>query len=176
MGSGMLAAAILGRLWLGIGAALVSGATIVLTASVVALQVVMHPVLAAGALLIASLSFAARGVLFKTSSGVKGWWIALGVVAGEAAILATAWAEPGAIPQWLLVLLPAQWAALAIEASITGEGVRVAFAALIALGGTAAATLVVVKLWPRRWTYAIMFTTWLALSALVWSAGFGAAG
>lgn len=83
-------------------------------------------------------------------------------------MLLTAAARPEALPDWLLELLPAQWASTAIEASLTGAEEEAARACLIALGGTAAATLLVVWLWPRRWTYLIMFTAWLGLSALVW--------
>jgi hypothetical protein len=67
-----------------------------------------------------------------------------------------------------LVLLPAQWASTAIQTALTGTGTRAAASALLALAGTAAATLLVARLWPRRWPYLVMFTTWLALSALVW--------
>ena len=176
MGMGMIASAAAGRFWTGFALALICGAVLVL-----ALQALGSPGLSSIAatgfvFCIASLSFAARGALFAKSGGGRGWWIALAVVAGEAAIIATAWAEPGAIPQWLLVLLPAQWASIAIEASITGMGWQVAGAALVALGGTAAATMLVAKLWPARWTYSVMFTAWLALSALVWWSGFGGLG
>jgi hypothetical protein len=119
-------------------------------------------------MIIASFSFAARGKLFARSAGNRGWWIAVFVVAGEAAILITAATKPGALPAWLLVLLPAQWASTAIQTALTGTGTRAAAAPLIALAGTAAATLLVARLWPRRWPYLIMFSTWLALSALVW--------
>jgi hypothetical protein len=99
---------------------------------------------------------------------MRGWWIAVFVVAGEAAILLTASAMPGALPDWLLVLLPAQWASTAIQTALSGTGTRAASSALIALAGTAAATLLVARLWPRRWPYLVMFTAWLGLSALVW--------
>ena len=120
------------------------------------------------AILAASISFAARGALFARSGGNKGWWIAVFVVAGEAAIVLTALAEPGALPAWLLALLPAQWASIALQSALAGAVFGAAWAPLVALLGTAAATLVVVHQWPRKWTYAIMFTTWLALSALVY--------
>ncbi|QDH35237.1 hypothetical protein E2E27_13455 [Porphyrobacter sp. YT40] len=94
--------------------------------------------------------------------------IAVFVVAGEAAILATAAARPEALPEWLLALLPAQWASMAIAGAWTGMGAGLAGAALVALAGTAAATLLVARLWPRRWPYLVMFTAWLALSALVY--------
>jgi hypothetical protein len=75
---------------------------------------------------------------------------------------------PGALPGWLLALLPAQWASMAIRSALIGPGTPAAIAALFALGGTAAATLLVARLWPKRWPYLIMFTTWLGFSALVW--------
>ncbi|MCG6121023.1 MAG: hypothetical protein MEP44_10300, partial [Blastomonas sp.] len=102
------------------------------------------------------------------SASDRGWWIAVFVVGGEAAMLVTAYALPGALPDWLLVLLPAQWASVAIQTALTGTGARAASSALIALAGTAAATLLVARLWPHRWPYLLMFTAWLALSALVW--------
>lgn len=116
----------------------------------------------------ASISFAARGALFARSAGMWGPWVALFVVSGEVAILATALALPEALPAWLLALLPAQWASTAIDTALAQGGALAALAPLIALVGTAGATLLVRVLLPRRWPYAIMFTTWLACSALVW--------
>jgi hypothetical protein len=85
------------------------------------------------------------------------------VVGGEAATLLTAaW-----LPTWLLVLLPAQWASTAIQSSITGSGMPDAASVLLALAGTASTTLLVARLLPRRWPYALMLTVWLALSAFV---------
>jgi hypothetical protein len=55
-------------------------------------------------------------------------------------------------------------------AALGGGGTLAAGAPLLALAGTAAATLMVARLWPARWPYLVMFTTWLALSALVWHA------
>ena len=173
MGMGMIASAITGRFSTGFALAIGAGAVLSVFVAVLGALPSQNNLALGIAFIIASISFAARGALFAKSGGARGWWIALAVVAGEAAIIATAWAEPGAIPQWLLVLLPAQWASIAIEASITGAGWQVAGAALIALGGTAAATMLVAKLWPARWTYSVIFTTWLALSALVWWSGFG---
>ena len=100
-----------------------------------------------------------------------GRFAGLTVVCGEAAMLATAAARPGALPEWLLVLLPAQWASSAIEAALNGG--RLASAELIALAGTAAATVLVTRLLPRRWPYLIMFSVWLGLSALVWLSAAG---
>ena len=168
MATGMIAASISGRLWVGLVLALLGGAGLVLLAASLGMPALANPVGIGLAMIIAGFSFAARGALFATSSGEKGWWIAVGVVAGEAAIVATAAAEPGALPDWLLVLLPAQWASLAIGAALNGVLSPVAIASLGALSGTAAATLMVRQLWPRRWTYIVMFTTWLGLSALVY--------
>lgn len=55
-----------------------------------------------------------------------------------------------------------------MQTALTGTGTRAASSALLALAGTAAATLLVAWLWPQRWPYLIMFTAWLGLSALVW--------
>lgn len=168
MGSGMIAAAAVGRLWIGIGVALVVGTGLVLLARILGMAPLPHPVSTAFAFLIASFSFAARGALFARSTGARGWWIALFVVAGEAAMLVTAATLPGRLPDWLLVLLPAQWASMAIQTALTGTGTRAAASALFALAGTGAVTLLVARLWPRRWPYALMFSAWLGLSALVW--------
>jgi len=168
MGMGMIAAAAAGRLWVGVVLALVTGFGLILFARALGMSALPHPLSIGFAVVIASISFAARGALFARSAREKGWWIAAAVVAGEAAILATALAMPGALPKWLLVLLPAQWASTAIQTAMVGTGTRAAGSALLALAGTAAATLLVARLWPRRWPYLIMFTTWLGLSALVW--------
>jgi len=168
MGAGMIAAAAAGRFVLGVAAALLGGAGLVMLARGLGMPAFHSPALAFAAALIASVSFAARGSLFARSGGTRGWWIALAVVAGEAAVLLTAAAMPGAWPVWVLALLPAQWTTLAMQAGLTGSFASVAPAALLALGGTAAATMLVARLWPRRWPYLIMFITWLALSALVW--------
>ena len=168
MGAGMIAGAIAGRLWVGVALALLAGAGLVLLARGLEMPVLTSPQETALALVIASLSFAARGALFARSAGARGWWIALGVVGGEAAMVATAAAQPGALPGWLLALLPAQWATTAIQTALAGSGTLAAAPVLIALGGTAASTLLVAALWPRRWPYAIMFSAWLALSALVY--------
>jgi hypothetical protein len=168
MGAGMIAAAADGRLWIGVLVALLSGAGLMLLARALGMSALTDPVSALAALTIASISFAARGALFARSASAKGWWIAVAVVAGEAAVVLTALADPSALPSWLLALLPAQWATLAIRAALTGTGAHVASAALLALAGTAAATLLVAWLWPRRWPYLVMFTTWIGLSALVW--------
>jgi len=168
MAVGMIAAAIAGRLWVGVLLALLTGAGLMLLARALGMPPLPHPFSTGLAMVIASASFAARGALFARSAGEKGWWIALFVVAGEAAMLLIASALPGALPDWLLVLLPAQWASMAIQTALTGPGTYAASSALVALAGTAAVTLLVVRLWPRRWPYLLMFTAWLALSALVW--------
>lgn len=168
MGMGMIASAAAGRLWIGAGLALLTGAGLIVFARALGMLPLEHPLSAGLAIAIASISFAARGALFARSALDKGWLIAVAVVAGEAAMLFTASAMPGVLPKWLLVLLPAQWASTAIQAGLTGAGTFAAGAALLALAGTAAATLLVARLWPRRWPYLIMFTAWLGLSALVW--------
>lgn len=170
MAAGMTAAAAAGRFAVGVGIALLAGAALVFLARVFGLPNLHAPAAAVLATIIASVSFAARGALFARSAGGRGWWIALAVVGGEAAVLLTAAAMPGAWPGWVLALLPAQWATFALQAALTGAGAQVAGAALSALGATAAATLLVARLWPRRWPYLIMFTTWLGCSAFVWRA------
>ena len=167
MAVGMIGAAAAGRLWTGIALALVTGGGLVLLARLLGMPALSHPVAAGLGMVIASLSFAARGALFARSAADKGWWIAVFVVAGEAAMLSVASAMPGALPHWLLSLLPAQWASAVIGTALAGEGALAAGSELLALAGTAAATLLVARLWPHRWPYLVMFTTWLCLSALV---------
>jgi hypothetical protein len=169
MGAGMIAAAASGRLAVGVLVALVNAGCLVLLALALGVPAFHDPPAAAFAAIIASVSFAARGSLFARSAAPRGWWVALAVVAGEAAVLVTALAMPNAWPGWVLALLPAQWATIALEAALSGTRGEVPSAALIALAGTAAATMFVTRLWPRRWTYLVMFTTWLSLSALVWT-------
>lgn len=172
MGVGMIAAAAAGRLWIGVLLALLTGAGLLWAARALGMPSLPHPFSAGMAVVIASFSFAARGALFARAASDaafnKGWLIAVFVVGGEAAMLFTASALPGALPDWLLVLLPAQWASVAIQTALTGTGTRAAGSALVALAGTAAATLLVARLLPSRWPYLIMFTAWLGLSALVW--------
>lgn len=168
MGIGMIAAATAGRLWIGVALALIGGVGLIQLARALGMPALPHPFSTGLAVVIAGISFAARGTLFARAMAEKGWLLALFVVAGEAAILITAAALPGALPAWLLTLLPAQWASTAIQTALTGTGTRAASSALFALGGTAATTLLVAFLWPRRWPYALMFTAWLGLSALVW--------
>lgn len=169
MGVGMIGAAAAGRLWIGVLLALLTGAGLILFARMLGLPALPHPFSTGLAMLIASMSFAARGTLFACASSSRGWWIALSVVAGEAATVLIVFALPGLLPNWLLVLLPAQWASAAIQIALTGTGTRAASSVLIALAGTAATTLLVVLLWPRRWPYLLMFTAWLSFSSLVWN-------
>lgn len=168
MGAAMIGSAAAGRLWIGIFLALLSGAILFMLARALDMPPLMHPFSTGLAVIIASISFAARGTLFARSASDKGWLIAVSVVAGEAAVLVTALALPNALPDWLLVLLPAQWASVAIQTALTGTGTCAASSALFALAGTAAATLLVAWLWPRRWPYLLMFAAWLGFSALVW--------
>ncbi len=167
MGTGMIGGAADGRFRFGALLALLTGASLLLLARVMGAAPLRDPLWIGFALAAASISFAARGALFARSAASKGWWIAGFVVAGEAAILATASARPGTLPEWLLSLLPAQWASMAIMGGMTATGSEAAAAAIFALAGTAAATLLVARLWPRRWPYLVMFSAWLALSALV---------
>lgn len=168
MAAAMIAAAVSGRMRSGLLMAGLGTAGLIVLAGIAGLSPPAHPLWALVAVSVASVSFAARGVLFARSSGRKGWLIAVFVVAGEAAVLLTSTARPGLLPDWLLALLPAQWANIAIRTAMAGTSPGIAIAALLALGGTAAATLLVARLWPRRWPYLVIFTTWLALSALVW--------
>lgn len=168
MGAGMIAGAAAGRIEAGVGLALLCGTGLLLFGQSQGLPYPLHPLATGLAVTVASISFAARGALFARSAGDKGWWIAAAVIAGEAAVVFTALARPDALPGWLLALLPAQWASAAIQSALNGPGYNAVIWELIALTGTAAATMLVAALWPRRWPYIIMFTTWIALSALVW--------
>ncbi|MBD2841134.1 hypothetical protein IB285_02560 [Erythrobacter sp. KMU-140] len=168
MGTGMIAAAAAGRFATGVWLGLAVGIGLLLLAEALGQPLLPYMPALGLAVLAATISFAARGALFAKSMGGKGWLMALFVVAGEAAIVLTALAMPGALPEWLLALLPAQWASLAIQTGFAEAGMFGAWAALLALGGTAAATLFVARLWPSRWPYLVMFTTWLGLSALVY--------
>jgi hypothetical protein len=163
MGMGMIAAATAARFRVGVALALLTGAGLIALAQLRGMSALPHPMSTGLALLIASVSFAARGTLFTRAHPHHGWIIAVLVVGGEAATLLTA----SRLPAWLLVLLPAQWASAAIQTSITGSGTRAAASVLVALAGTATTTLLVARLLPRRWPYALMFTVWLALSAVV---------
>jgi hypothetical protein len=167
MGAGMIGAAAAGRLAAGIILAMASGAGLLMLGLATGMAAPSEPAALGLAAILASLSFAARGALFARSAAPRGWWVAVAVVAGEAAMLATAAAMPGTVPDWLLALLPAQWASAALRTALGGAGTLAASSELLALAGTAGATLLVARLWPRRWPYLVMFTAWLALSALV---------
>ena len=167
MGCGMIAAATSGRLWVGVGLAMLAGTGVLVLMQTLGMAL-PAPAAFGIALAIASFSFASRGALFARSGGDKGWLIALAVVSGEAAMLFTAAAAPGAVPLWLLALLPARWASTAIGAALSGASAGAALWELLALGATAAATLLVAGRWPSRWPYLVMFGTWLAASSLVW--------
>ena len=168
MAAGMISAAVRRRFSTGLGFGVLSGALLVALAAFTHARSLSDMIWIGAAIFVASVSFAARGALFARSASDKGWWIGLAVVAGEGALLATAAASPGAIPDWLLVLLPAQWAAIALGHGFDGGNIRAGIAALCALGGTAGATMIVARLWPSRWPYLVMFSTWIGLSALVW--------
>lgn len=94
MGVGMIAAAAAGRLWIGVVLALVTAAGLIAYAQALGIPSVNHPLSTGLVVIVASLSFAARGSLFARSASDKGWLIAVCVVAGEAAILLTASALP----------------------------------------------------------------------------------
>jgi hypothetical protein len=49
-----------------------------------------------------------------------------------------------------------------------GKSVQAGAAASAPAAAASAVTLLVARLWPRRWPYGLMFTAWLGLSALVW--------
>ena len=164
MGVAMIAAATSGRWWIGAVLALLVGVGLIQLARALGMPPLPHPLSMGLAMIVASISFAARGTLFSCASPRNGWLLSLFVVAGEAAMLVAALY----LPAWLLVLLPAQWASTAIQTALTGTGTRAASSVLLALGGTAATTLLVARLWPRRWPYVLMFSAWLGLSALVW--------
>lgn len=169
MGVGIIVAAAAGHFWIGVLLALLNAACLTMLALALGMPPPLHPLSAGLAILIASISFAARGALFARSLSDKGWLMAVFVVAGEAAVLLIAFAMPGALPDWFLVLLPAQWASVAIQTALTGAGALAAISALIALAGTAATTLLAARLYPRPWPYLLMFTAWLSLSALVYT-------
>lgn len=164
MAVAMIAAATAGRWWIGVLLALLAGMGLIQLARTLGMPPLIDPFSTGLAMIIASISFAARGTLFSRAIPRNGWLMALFVVTGEAAMLFSA----SYLPAWLLVLLPAQWASTVIQTALTSTGIGAASSALLALGGTAATTLLVVQLWPRRWPYLLMFTAWLGLSALVW--------
>jgi hypothetical protein len=95
------------------------------------MPVLPHPFSTGFAILIASGSFAARGALFAKTLSHRGWLMALFVVAGEASVLLIASTLPGALPDWFLALLPAQWASIAIQTALTGTGTVAAMPVLI---------------------------------------------
>lgn len=169
MGAGMIGGAITGRFGVGVVLGCLTGFGLLVLAHGLAALGLPSLLMFAPLVLFASISFAARGALFARSGGGRGWWIALFVVVGEAAIIVTAAVSPGALPDWLLALLPAQWASMEGQAVLaSGSGLRLISSPLTALVATAAATLFVVSQWPRKWTYVVMFSTWLVASALVY--------
>ena len=168
MGVGIIAAATAGRFWVGVLLGLLSAACLVGLAIAMGMPAPSHVATMVFAMVVASFSFAARGALFSKTMTAKGWLMALFVVAGEASVLLIVATLPGLLPDWFLALLPAQWASIAIQAAISGAGAAAAATVLIALGGTAATTLLAARFWMRPWPYPLMFTTWLGLSALVY--------
>ncbi len=168
MGVGILAAANTGQFRSGVTLALLNVVCLTLLALALGLPAPPQPLATAFVMIIASGSFAARGALFAKTLARRAWLMGLFVVAGEASVLLIAALLPDALPTWFLALLPAQWASVAIQTTLTGAGQFSAAAALIALGGTAMSTMVAAKLWYRPWPYPLMFTTWLGLSTLVY--------
>ncbi|MEM6641077.1 MAG: hypothetical protein AAF610_14380 [Pseudomonadota bacterium] len=168
MGVGILAAAATGRFWVGVRLALLNAGGLLVLAMTLGMAKPAHVVAAGAAMVVAGISFAARGALFTKTLSERAWLMALFVVAGEGSVLLIAAVFPGALPDWFLALLPAQWASMAILSAVTGAGVWVAAPPLIALAGTAATTLHAAKLRLRRWPYLLMFTVWLGLSSLVY--------
>lgn len=168
MGVGIIAAATAGRFGLAVVLALMNVAFLLLLALALGMPVLTHPLSTALAMVIASVSFSARGALFSVTLAQRGWLMALFVVAGEASVLFIASVFPGTLPDWFLALLPAQWASIAINVSLTATDMSAALPVLIALAGTAATTLLAARFFLRRWPYPLMFTAWLGLSALVY--------
>ncbi|MEM9172979.1 MAG: hypothetical protein AAGA84_09765 [Pseudomonadota bacterium] len=168
MGVGILAAAIVGRFWVGVLLALINVACLVALALALDMPALPTPIATALVMIIASGSFAARGALFTKTLSSKAWLMGLFVVAGEASVLLIAALFPGVLPNWFLALLPAQWASVAIQTTVTGTAPFAAVPAVIALAGTASTTLLAARLWFRSWPYALMFNAWLGLSALVY--------
>ncbi|MFK7956397.1 MAG: hypothetical protein AB8B96_09900 [Lysobacterales bacterium] len=168
MGVGIIAAATAGRFWTGVLLALLNVACLIVLALALGMAALPHLLSFVLAMVIASASFAARGALFAKTMSYRGWLMALFVVAGEGSVLLIASVFPGALPDWFLALLPAQWASIAIQTALTGTGTYAAMPVLIALAGTAATTLLAARLWLHRWPYLLMFTAWLSLSAVVY--------
>ena len=168
MGVGIIAAASAGYFWIGVLLALLNAACLIVFTLALGMPALPHPFSTGLAMVIASLSFVARGALFAKTMSRRGWLMALFVVAGEGSVLLIVSTLPGVLPNWFLALLPAQWASIAIQTSLTGTGTLAATPVLVALAGTAATTLLAARLWLRRWPYLLMFTAWLSLSALVY--------
>lgn len=168
MGVGILTTANTGQFRSGVVLALLNIACLTLLALALGIPAPPQPFATAFVMVIASGSFAARGALFCKTLARRAWLMGLFVVAGEASVLLIAALLPDALPTWFLALLPAQWASVAIQTTLTGASQFSAVAALIALGGTAMTAMVAARLWYRPWPYPLMFTTWLGLSALVY--------
>lgn len=168
MGVGIIGAAAVGQFRMGVLLALTNAICLLALAITLGLPGLPHLLPVSGVMVIASLSFAARGALFTKTMKHKAWLMALFVVLGEASVLLIAAVFPGVLPGWFLALLPAQWANIAIQTALAGNGMLPAASALLALAGTAATTLLAARFWFRPWPYPLMFTTWLALSAVVY--------
>jgi hypothetical protein len=173
MGAAVFAAALTARFWIGFLLALLVGLGLIQFARALGMPPLPHPFSTGLAVIIASACFAALGAMigrFASTRGMsgKGRSIALWAVVGQAAVLFLALALPGTLPEWLLALVPVQWASGAIQTALTGTGTRAASSALFALGGVASGTLLAARLWPRRWPLLLLSAAWLGLSALAW--------
>ena len=168
MGAGMIAAAASRRFWFGFPLALLAGVGLIQTARALGMPVLPHPFSTGMAVIVTSFAFAALGTLLGRIGSDKGWRTASTVVAVMAATLLIATAWPGALPDALLALVPAQWASAAIQTALTGTGTRAASSALFALGGTGTAMLLAAWLSPRKWPFWLVVAAWAGLSMLVW--------
>jgi len=170
MGFGMIGAAAAGRLWIGVLVAPPSGGSLILLARVLGMPPWPHPFSTVLALVIASVSACRAGALFASTVAARGWWIAVSVVSGEAAMVLMASAWPGFWPDSAACPAPcAMGQRRDPDGAHRVRGTRAAAAALAALAGTAAVTLLVARLWRARgWPDLLMFTAWLGLSAVVW--------
>jgi hypothetical protein len=75
MGAGMIAASAARRLWIGFLCALLTAAGLIALARALGMPPLPHPFSTGLAVIIASISFAARGTLFARTTSAKGWWI-----------------------------------------------------------------------------------------------------
>ncbi|MXO72826.1 hypothetical protein GRI99_14430 [Altererythrobacter buctensis] len=170
MGTAMIAAAIGGRLWAGALLALLTGVGLIYLAKALGMPPLPHPFSTGLAVIVTSFGFAAMGKFLARVSSARAWMTAAGLTAGQALVLLIAAAAPGLFPDWLLALVPAQWASVSIQTALTGTGTRAASSALITLSGSAVVLLLAA--WLRRrpgWCVPVLLAAWIALAALVWT-------